>query len=124
MKRLIAAAILLVFVVSVYLIGTNNVKRVYTKAEVLLSECDNTFANKENASKNVKELEDYWGKSEKLLSVFSNHSRIDEIELAIHLLNVHSKTKDATMYYEYSGRVKTLLHQLKEDTVPSVHSIL
>ena len=78
---------------------------------------------REKFNKKVEELEKFWGEKEKLLSVFANHSEIDEIELAIYSLKVYSETSDNEIFYEYSGTVKTLLHQLLEDTIPSVHSI-
>ena len=124
MRRLIAVAVLLIFVVSAYLIGFFNIKSVYKQTNVLVDECVTAFEEDEDVNKKIEKLENFWDKKEKLLSVFSNHALKDEIELAIYSLGIHSKTGDSVMFYEYSGKVKTLLHQLKEDTVPSVHSIL
>ena len=124
MRRLIAVAVLLIFVVSAYLIGFFNIKSVYKQTNVLVDECVTAFEEDEDVNKKIEKLENFWDKKEKLLSVFSNHALIDEIELAIYSLGIHSKTGDSVMFYEYSGKVKTLLHQLNEDTVPSVHSIL
>ena len=123
MKRLVAAAILAVIVTGVYLCGYFLIKNTYIDANNMLKECINAYDSSDNANKKAKALEEFWSKKEKILSVCANHSEIDDIEMAIHLLTVYSRTDEKEIFKEYSGTVKMLLHQMKEDTVPNMHSI-
>ncbi len=124
MKRLIPAAILLVFVVASYLTGYFYTIKTCEAANEILSECIDIYESDKNAYKSAKELENYWDEKEGVLSIFTNHADIDEIELAISSLVVYSNSPDNKIFYEYSSTVKTLLHQLVEDSKPSMHSIL
>ncbi len=124
MKRLIAAVVLFVFVITIYLYGFFYIKNVCDEAGDLLALSVSYYKTSKNASEKVSELENYWTKKEKVLSIFSNHNAIDEIEMSIHLLAAHSSSKDDTMFLEYSGKIEKMLHQLMEDTIPSTHSIL
>ena len=123
MKRIIAAAVLLFLVISVYLTGLYCINKTCSKANELISQCNTAYKNNTDAEKAAKKLEDYWSEKENLLSVFANHTSIDEIELAISTMAFYSKTTENELFFEYSDTVKTLIHQLIEDTVPSIHSI-
>jgi len=124
MKRLIAAAVLFAVVLTAYFTGYFYIKNVCKEAEALLEECVAEYNANENALKSTEKLKRYWDKKEKMLSVFSSHSSIDEIEVAIYSLQEHSNSSDTSMFNEYTVRVKILIHQLLEDTVPTVHSVL
>ena len=124
MRRLIAAAVLIVFVIAIYLTGYLYIDATCEKAEKLVGDCVAAYEKNENIEFHTKKLEKYWSGKEKMLSVFTNHSVIDEIELTIESLSMHSKYPDNEMFYEYSSTLKILFHQLMEDTTPSAHSIL
>jgi len=124
MRRLIAAVLLLVIVLVSYLISFFYIKNTCDNANRILDECINLYEQDLNASKKAEELNKYWSGHEKYLSVFANHSMIDDIELAISSLLIYANTDDNVIFYEYSGTVATLLHQMMEDTRPSMHSIL
>lgn len=124
MKRLIPACVLLIFVITSYLIGYYYISKTCDTANELLNQCVDIYKSDSNAYKNAKKLEEFWGEREGTLSVFANHGDIDQIELAISSLVVHSNSPDNKIFYEYSSTVKTLLHQLQEDSKPSMHSIL
>ena len=124
MKRLIAAGVLIIFVVSTYLTGYFYIKNTCDTANALLKDCIEIYKTDKDATKSAKKLNDFWSKNEPLLSVFANHSSIDEIELAISSLENYSDSPDNKIFYEYSSTVETLIHQLMEDTKPSMHSIL
>lgn len=124
MKRLIAAAMLAVFVAVIHFTGNifikNVIKECNQQLETIVTDYKEDISPKEKAEK----LRKYWGEKEDILSIFVRHDNIDEIELAIDTLAVYSETKDSEIFYEYSGTVKTLLHQLYEDNSLSMHSIL
>lgn len=123
MKRLVAAAVLLLFVVTVYIWGYIYIDNACEQADTYLQKCLKVYEADKDATAEAEKLENYWSKKEKGLSFFANHGKIDEIELAISSLKTYSKTKDNEIFYEYSGTVKTLIHQLMEDTKPTAHSI-
>lgn len=123
MKRLIAAGILLVFVIGTYIWGYVYINEACDTANKYLNECINVYGTDTNAENQAEKLEKYWGQKEKGLSFFANHADIDQIELAISSLKTYSKTTEKEIFLEYSGTVKTLLHQLMEDTTPNAHSI-
>ena len=124
MKRLIAAVVIAVIVAVVHFSGNIYIKKVIKECEVqletIVTDYKKDFSPKEHADK----LKKYWAENEDYLSVFARHDNIDEIELAIDTLAVYAETKDSEIFYEYSGTVKTLLHQLYEDNSFSMHSIL
>ena len=124
MKRLIAAAVLFVLVTAIYFTGYLFINSTCKKTDTLLKECVTSYKNGENVNLYTTKLENFWESREKLLSVFMNHNDIDEIELAIESLTVHSKYKENEMFYEYSATIDMLLHQIMEDTAFGVHSIL
>ncbi len=124
MKRLIAAVVLTVFVGVAHFGGNIYIKNVIQDCRDLVEECIEEYKNDASPKEKADELQEYWGKNEDYLSIFARHDNIDEIELAIDTLAVYSKTKDSEIFYEYSGTVKTLLHQLYEDNSFSMHSIL
>ena len=124
MKRLIAAAMLAVIVAVIHFSGNIYIKKVIkdcnSQLEAIVADYKKDISPKEHADK----LSKYWGEKEDILSIFVRHDNIDEIELAIDTLAVYSETKDSEIFYEYSGTVRTLLHQLYEDNSFSMHSIL
>ncbi len=123
MKRLIPASIIFVLVIITYLTSLFYITNSCEEAKKLLDNSITVYKNEKEAEKEAKELENYWDKKEKTLSVFVNHDRIDDIEKAISLLNVYAKQKDNELFFEYADTVKILLHQIMEDTKITMHSI-
>ena len=124
MKRLIAAAVLAVIVAAVHFTGNIYIKNVIKESNKLVDACVEDYKKDISPKSHAEKLQKYWSESEDYLSVFARHDNIDEIELAIDTLAVYSETKDSEIFYEYSGTVKTLLHQLYEDNSFSMHCIL
>ena len=123
MKRLIAAGILLVFVITSYIVSYSYIDKTCQKTNKMLNECVTAYQENKNPKEKAENLKDFWKRREKGLSLFSNHQSIDEIELAIELLSVYSTSSQKELFFEYSEKVKTLVHQLKEDAIPGTHSI-
>lgn len=124
MKRIIAAVVLIVFIVGIYLTGYFYIGFTCKETEKKIEACVAAYKEQEDIKRHITNLEKYWSSKEKLLSVFTNHAAIDEIELAIESLSVHSKYPDNEMFYEYSTTLKTYIHQIMEDTKPGMHSIM
>ena len=123
MRRLIAAGILFIFVIVSYVTGFLFIRDTCNTAKEMLESCVSDYKGGKDAKPKAEELEKYWTKKETTLSAFADHDEIDEIELAISTLKVYSSTDKGELFDEYSETVETLLHQLKEDIIPSLHSI-
>ncbi len=123
MKRLIPASIIFVLVIITYLTSLYYITDSYDRTKHLLDTAVQTYSQQKTAPKEAKQMKEFWDKKEKVLSVFINHNRIDDIEKAISLLNVYAKSPNNELFYEYADTVKILLHQLMEDTKITVHSI-
>ena len=122
MKRLIAAGILLAAVIAAYISSLVYINKTCDKTKELISVCEDAY-NKGEAQKYAEELSRLWDEKESALSFFMNHDRIDDIELEISSLLLYSETEDEILFYEHIETLKMLLHQVKEDTRISVHSI-
>lgn len=123
MKRLILASIIFVIVVVTYLTSLYYITDSCDKAKVLLDDSVKTYSQNKTAKDEAEKIKNFWDEKEKVLSLFVNHNRIDDIEKAISLLNVYAKQKDNELFYEYADTVKILLHQIMEDTKITMHSI-
>ena len=123
MKRLIIAGILFVSVIAIYITSLFYITNSCDEARNLLKASTTAYQKHSVAPKESEKLKNFWDKREKILSVFVNHERIDDIEEAISLLNVYAKSKNNELFYEYADTVKILLHQIMEDTKITVHSI-
>jgi len=123
MKRLIPASIIFVLVIITYFTSLYFITESCDKAKSLLETSVQTYSQQKTAEKEAKKFKNFWDKKEKVLSVFVNHDRIDDIERAISLLNVYAKSPDNELFYEYADTVRILIHQLMEDTKITVHSI-
>ncbi len=124
MKRLVSALILGIIITAAHFSGTLYINKVIEESNILVEECIESYKNEKTPIGEAQKLKNYWSQKEDLLSVFAHHDTIDNIEMAIDNLVVYSKTKNSEIFYEYSGTVKTLLHQLKEDNSITMHSVL
>ena len=124
MKRLIAAAILIVFVIGTYVTSYFYIDNTCKKTNELLKNCVTAYEKGEDVKTHTKKLEIYWSSKENSLSVIMNHASMDEIELTIEALSVHGNYPQNEMFFEYSNTLSLLLHQLMEDTAFGMHSIL
>lgn len=123
MKRLIIAGVLFISVIAIYILSVFYITNSCDKARELLNDSITAYNQNNTATTQTKKLEDYWNEKEKLLSIFVNHNRIDDIEQAISLLSIYAKEKDNPIFYEYADTVKILIHQILEDTKITIHSI-
>lgn len=122
MKRLIAAGILLAAVITAYISSFIYISKTCDETKELILRCEEAY-NNGNAQEYAVKLNNLWDEKEKALSFFMNHDRIDDIELEISSLQLYSETENEIFFYEHIETLKMLLHQVKEDTRISVHSI-
>ncbi len=123
MKRLIPAGILLFSVIIAYTFSYIYITKSCNETATLINRCEEKYNQDSDAYSEAKNLSDMWDKKEKGLSFFVNHNRIDDIELEISSLLLYSKTDNQILFYEHIENLKMLLHQVKEDTRLTVHSV-
>ncbi len=123
MKRLIPASILLALVILTYILSTTYITKSCDSTLDLLKTTVSEYKEQKTAVEKSKEIKKYWQKEEKILSFFVNHDHIDEVEQAISTLNVYAKEKDNVLFFEYADTIEVLLHQIKEETKITTHSI-
>ena len=123
MKRLIPALIILAITIGIFIGSYYYVNATCKEATKLIDECIDEYKENGTTINKAKEFKDYWDKKEKTLSIFVNHIAIDEIEVSVAELSYHSNFKDNTMFYDSAIRIKTLIHQIFEDTKVTAHSI-
>ena len=122
MKRLISAGILLAAGITAYVLSLIYITKTCDETKEIILRCEEAY-NDGKAYKYAEELSNLWDEKENTLSFFMNHDRIDDIELEISSLLLYSKTSEEILFYEHIETLKMLLHQVKEDTKVSIHSI-
>lgn len=123
MKRLIPAAILLSVVLISYFGSLKYINDSCAEADRLADKCEAEYRSGRNAEEEIERLKKLWDKKEKMLSFFVNHADIDNIELELSSLTVFASEKEDAMFYDHIESMRTMLHQIKEDTVLSTHSV-
>ena len=123
MKRIIPALIILVIVIASYFGSYVYINNVCDTVNEGIEACIKEYEEHGTAKADAKWLKNYWDEKEKILSFFVNHSMIDEVEMAISNLKLHSSFKENYMFYDACDTTKTLLHQIIEDTKISAHSV-
>lgn len=123
MKRLIPAAILLAVVLISYFGSLKYINDSCAEADRLADKCEAEYRSGRNAEEEIERLKKLWDKKEKMLSFFVNHADIDNIELELSSLTVFASEKEDAMFYDHIESMRTMLHQIKEDTVLSTHSV-
>ena len=123
MKRLIAAAVLTVFIFVVYFGSYFYVVKTCKETKILLEDCVKTYKTYGTAKEKAFELKTQWDKKEKILSFFVNHDLIDEVEINISNLYTYSKDTKNYTFFQFAQTVKTRLHQIIEEAKLSTHSV-
>lgn len=123
MKRLIPAGILLLTVILSYIFSLSYITSTCNEVNDLIDKCESAYINGENSYETAEKLKDTWSGKEKILSLFVNHDKIDDIELELSSLLIYSKSDSSNIFYEHIAVLKMLLHQIKEDTEINSHSI-
>lgn len=114
MKRLIPAAIILIFTVSLCVCAHMHVERTCNKT---LEDIENYY----NQSISADTLEQNWAHHKEQLSLFVNHSFLDKLSIYIGQLTISQNTKNEKFYTTYKN-IQTVLSMIKEEQQLSTHS--
>ena len=126
MKRLIAAAIIAVLLFSVCLTDYFYVKNSYNTLTENIDKCIAEIEQNDisNARFHAEKLEEEWKNRECILSIFINHSIIDEIDTAIIQLTPYIDTGNYDLFITQCAVIDLKLTQMREDSTVNLHSIL
>lgn len=115
MKRLIAAALLLLFIIGANVAGFKITDKYFEEMENRLSACENEYrnGNKKSAAEMAADLEDFWHESEKVLIIFLNRYSVDEIAETANRLRSFAKSGDDTMFYCEAAVCRYLLEDMQ-----------
>ena len=122
MKRLIAAAVLLVIVLTCYFASDLYINDTLDELNRKLNSCVEVYKLEGSAKAQTLSLKNFWKSKEKMLCICVNHAALDEIELAITDLYTYSQVKESVYFFERSEKLYALFSQLKEDTHFGIHS--
>lgn len=111
MKRLILAAVLLLLIVTVCFLGGFTVLRTVKDFKNEIENCEQFYieGNLSAAKKSAEDFKKQWHKSEKIISVFTNHRPLDDISiLAATLCEAANENNDFEFFSAIEG-IKTKL---------------
>ena len=114
MKRLIPAAIILVFIVFLCVFSHTHVNRI----------CDKTLSDVQkyyNQKISANDLEQSWKHNKEKLLLFVNHSFLDKISIYIGELTVLNDNKNNYFNDAYIN-IQTILSMIKEEQQFAAHS--
>ena len=115
MKRLIAVALLLLFIIGVNIISFCVTDKYYLQMEQRLDECIEEYksGDKKTAAVMAAELEDFWHDSEAVLILFLNRYSIDDIAETATRLVSFAQSEDDAMFFCEGSLCLHLLEDLK-----------
>ena len=122
MKRLSAAVLMGLFIISYLWFGHTYIKKTLNKGEKMLQECVTAYEKQEDANRKVNQLKDYWKGKEGSLSVFANHDVIDQAEAAITALPSLSNGEKNPVFYETVENVRDAFYRIWEDNSLNMHT--
>ena len=100
MKRLIAVAVLLAFVIATIIISFIVTNDFYSEMESRLTECEQTYksGDKKTAAEMAAVLEEYCHEKEAVLILFLNRALIDEVAESATRLVSYAQTQNDDMF--------------------------
>lgn len=124
MRRLIAAGVLLTFVLTSIFVGNyfirkncNHMNNMVTDLTIKVEEGKYT-----DSVKYAEKTEEYWQTAEKVLTAISNHDNVDEISVRISSANSYIKSKNKTMAISKLLEIKKLLEMILEEQTFNIES--
>lgn len=112
MKRLIAAGIILAFIISAGTIGTKTVCRYAEKFENSIKQI---MADPKNSTKKAEEFINYWDSAEKVLAVFVNHEVLSVVGEKAVALRAASGTDPETEFYIICEEMLYTINEIKRE---------
>ena len=122
MKRLIAAAIIVCFVIAISTVGICIINSVVAEVEKRIEKIQQTAFK--GTGKMAEEFFYFWEQKRELMAVFVNHEDIDEIgTLAARMVSAE-RGESAIDLFESANEILFIVRGLKEDEQFSLYTLL
>lgn len=117
MKRIVAAVALLAFIFVVLIIGNFVINRECDYLKVDIDELKKQIMteNTEKAKEKISDINSLWEKRKTVMSIFSNHSPLDNITIALSELTVAIEANDKNYSLVKCGEISALVGRIKEE---------
>lgn len=122
MRRIIAAAVILLFVVGVSLCGGFIINKNTNEIEKQISEIQkNAFTDTKGKA---EEFFYFWEEKREIMSIFVNHEEIDEIGKVAARMVSAERSHNSTDLFEAANEILYIVRGLKEDETFSLYTLL
>ncbi len=124
MKRLIPAAFIFIFVLTICICGNNYVDATYKKTMAEINSCYEIYqsGNKEQAEEFAENLSNNWHKTKVKLAAFVNHSFLDNISVYMSQLPVLIQQDSESLFLIAYKNIESSLEQMAEEQKFHLHS--
>lgn len=121
MRRLIAAVIILILIITVSVTGITNIKKNGEQVEKRIAEIR---ANPLSADKKAKQFMEFWNKQRETLALFVNHDEIDEIGRVAARMESAERAGNKADVLEAADEILFIMQGIKEDESLSWYTFL
>lgn len=124
MKRLIAAAVLILIIAAACISNSVFINKTYKEFMGDISEMQKVFESDHGAAAALAgKFESKWAKKEDYLSIFVNHDIVDTLGVSIAKLPVYAEKNSAEMFISECRSIEIeLMHMLKDAQI-TAHSV-
>lgn len=122
MRRIIAAAVILLFVVGVSICGGFIINKNADEIEKQISEIQKTAFTDTNGK--VEEFFCFWEEKREIMSIFVNHEVIDEIGKVAAKMVSAERAKNSDDLFEAANEILYIIRGLREDEKFSLYTLL
>ncbi len=121
MRRLIAAAIILVLIITVSITGITIIKKNGIEVERRIAEIQATPLS---SDKKAKQFMQFWNKQRETLALFVNHDEIDEIGRVAARMESAERAGNKADVLEAADEILFIMQGIKEDEQISWYTFL
>lgn len=122
MRRIIAAAVILLFVVGVSICGGFIINKNADEIEKQISEIQKTAFTDTNGK--AEEFFCFWEEKREIMSIFVNHEVIDEIGKVAAKMVSAERAKNSDDLFEAANEILYIIRGLREDEKFSLYTLL
>ena len=125
MKRLIAACILLLFIIVIGCVGSFTVLNTVKNYKNKIEDCEKLYSNGDtkNAQKTADNFKKEWYETTKRISLFTNHRTLDDISILSGTLAEAAKEKNDFDFYSAAESIKTELNLIYKEQSFNIESL-
>lgn len=122
MRRIIAAAVILLFVVGVSICGGFIINKNADEIEKQISEIQKTAFTDTNGK--AEEFFCFWEEKREIMSIFVNHEVIDEIGKVAAKMVSAERAKNSDDLFEAANEILYIIRGIREDEKFSLYTLL